>query len=910
MTTLNNLLPDSPRGRFILYSTLSYFVLASAWIFLSDNLLARLIDVHSIVWLSTVKGVFFVLATTAMLRIALWVASALPTTGGGSLLTFVARGEEHIHGPSLANYLLAAALPTSMLLVRQAIGDAEHPLMILLVLPVILSALLGGFLPGLLATAIATIGAMAMDPLSHGSRIMDGRDMLALSLLVLNGVVVSVLSELRRHSQIRAHNNEELLSAVISGTSDAVFVKDLQGRYQLINAAGARMLNKSPSDIIGKDDTHLFPLPSAKELIAADLAMMQQAATQTLEESLPFPDGQDRIFLVTKGPVLDKQGHVKGLFGISRDITERKKAELALLEAATVFESSQEGILVVNPQKRIVKVNPAFSRITGYAAEEVLGQQPHMLSSGQHDAAFFRNMWAAIHTHGFWRGEICNRRKNGELFSEFLSISVVRDAAGAVQHYVGSFTDISKYKEHDEQLNRIAHFDPLTALPNRRLLVDRLEQSLHMGADSKHMLAVCFLDLDGFKNINDQYGHTAGDSLLVGVARNLIHELRGEDILARVGGDEFVLLLANMESPEACSQALDRILLAVSKPVELDSGGARVSVTASLGVTLYPLDDGDADTLLRHADQAMYVAKESGRNRYHLFDSDSDRRAQQHSKMLSVLNNALNHQEFTLYYQPKVDLLTGQVYGAEALIRWIHPERGVLSPAAFIEHINGSSLEQPLGQWVIETAMAQAEEWYLQGLDLRVSVNISAHHLLHPAFCEQLHQALRRHPLLPPANFELEVLETAALNDMEQAVALVVRCKLMGVHFSLDDFGTGYSSLAYLRRLPVDELKIDQSFVRDMLTDNDDRGIVQAVVQLARVFDRRVIAEGVETKAHGAALLSIGCHLVQGYGIAKPMPVHAFTQWMTGWHAEAPWHEIAQAAQTRLLPDEKTMTVH
>lgn len=336
-----------------------------------------------------------------------------------------------------------------------------------------------------------------------------------------------------------------------------------------------------------------------------------------------------------------------------------------------------------------------------------------------------------------------------------------------------------------------------------------------------------------------------------------------------------------------------------------------MSVTASLGVTLHPLDDvgADADALLRHADQAMYGAKESGRNRYHLFDADNDRRAQHHSNMLRALRKALELDQFVFYYQPKVDLMTGQVLGAEALLRWAHPDRGLLSPAAFIEHINGSNLENLFGQWGLEAAMAQAELWYMEGLNLRVSVNISAHHLLQPDFYGQLQAALKRHPNLPPANVELEVLETVALNDMDLAVAVVSRCKQSGVHFSLDDFGTGYSSLAYLRRLPVDELKIDQSFVRDMLVDEDDRGIVQAVVQLAEVFNRAVIAEGVETLAHGAALLSMGCRQAQGYGIAKPMPAANFEEWMGRWRSEAPWKELA-AANNSGLDSDSTRQAH
>ncbi len=890
MVGLSRLLPDSPRGRFILYGTLGYFICAMAWILLSDALLRNFKDVNTIVWFSSVKGAFFIIATTAMLRLALRIVGNLPATGSGSVTDVLAHGKLVAERPNILAYALATALPVSVLVLRQTLGDSSQPLIIMLVLPVIISALYGGLLPGLLSTAIAIFGIHASTQMPNSFQQVNDRYAIALAMLLLNGVAVSVLSELRRQAQAKADENRELLNAIVSGTTDAAFVKDLKGRYLLINAAGARMVRKTPAEVVDKDDTNLFPLDEAIALMASDRAIMERGITQTHEESWTFPDGVDRDLLVTKGPVWNRQGEVTGLFGIAHDITERKRAEMARLEAATVFECSHEGIMIVDKHMRIVKVNPAFTNLTGYSAGEAMGQSPHLLSSGQHDGAFFRNMWTALHQQGYWRGEILNRRKNGQLFAELLSISTVRDSDSQVQFYVGSFTDISKHKEHAQELNRIAHYDPLTGLPNRRLLTDRLEQALRSTVRDKRMLAVCLLDLDHFKFINSQHNHAVGDALLMAVSQSLAHELRTGDVLAHLGGDEFVMLLANMESPEACSQALDRVLHAVSRPLELPEGS--FSITASIGVALYPQDDANADTLLRHADQAMYRAKESGRNRYHLFDAESDRRAQEHRHMLDILRKALQNGEFTLYYQPKVDMLNGQVTGAEALIRWQHPERGVLAPAAFLDHINGSDLETALGQWVIDTAMDQVEQWHLQGLDLRVSVNISANHLLQPDFCKQLQASLMRHPHLPATNFELEVLETVALADMEQAVALVGHCKQLGVHFALDDFGTGYSSLSYLRRLPVDELKIDQSFVRDMLTDDDDRGIVQAVVQLASVFNRQVIAEGVETLAHGAALLALGCRHGQGYGIAKPMPAQDFQDWLARWQREAPWKPL------------------
>jgi diguanylate cyclase (GGDEF)-like protein/PAS domain S-box-containing protein len=587
----------------------------------------------------------------------------------------------------------------------------------------------------------------------------------------------------------------------------------------------------------------------------------------------------------------DQEGRPTRIVGTLTDITERKKHELSQRDAATVFDNSYEGIMVISPAGLITRVNPAFTRISGYASEDVVGQSPGMLASDHEDRKFYEEIFRSLREKPFWSGEVWNRRKNGEIYAQLLSVSTVADSRDALQHYIGIFADISQIKAHEQELDRVAHYDPLTGTPNRRLLTDRMQQSLIRADRHQETLAVCYLDLDGFKEVNDQYGHKAGDDLLIGITHNLKSVLRSDDTLSRLGGDEFVLLLSDVGTPEECALILERIQVAIKTPITIDAHVIRV--TGSIGVSLYPQDHSDVDALLRHADQAMYRAKESGKNRYHLFDPDSDQKAQQSRRRLDRLHTALQDQEFRLFYQPKVDLRTGAIVGMEALIRWQHPEEGLLSPAAFLPHVEGTTVDHPLGNWVIATALDQAAKWMQQGARIKVSVNVSAHHLLHPEFLDDLGSALGRHPGLPSDFLELEVLESVAISDMEQTVKVLLGCHRIGVQLALDDFGTGYSSLTYLRKLPVDSLKIDQSFVRDMLTDLEDHGIVEAVIRLATALDRQVIAEGVESLAHGAALLKLGCTLAQGYGIARPMPGSDVLAWAEQWTAQRAWETVS-----------------
>ena len=470
-----------------------------------------------------------------------------------------------------------------------------------------------------------------------------------------------------------------------------------------------------------------------------------------------------------------------------------------------------------------------------------------------------------------------------------MTISAIRDSQGGILQYVALLSDITQLKEHQSELERMAHFDALTNLPNRILLADRLQQAMHQMPRSGQQLAVAFLDLDDFKTINDTYGHDVGDLLLIALARRIKETLREGDSLARIGGDEFVAVLIDLDNVAVSLPMLTRLLDAASQPVQL--GDLTVQVSASLGVTFFPQAQAlDADQLLRQADQAMYQAKLAGKNRYHLFDAEQDSSIRDRHETLAGIGQALERGEFVLYYQPKVNMRTGLVIGAEALIRWQHPTKGLLAPGLFLPVVEDHPLSVAMGEWVIDTALSQIEAWRRAGLELAVSVNVGARQLQQTDFVVRLKAILAAHPQVDPTCLELEILETSALNDITQVSRVIETCEQIGVKFALDDFGTGYSSLTYLKRLRVALLKIDQSFVHDMLDDPDDLAILQGVIGLAAAFKREVIAEGVETVAHGTALRQLGCDLAQGYGIARPMPAGAMPAWVATWRPDPAWN--------------------
>ena len=547
--------------------------------------------------------------------------------------------------------------------------------------------------------------------------------------------------------------------------------------------------------------------------------------------------------------------------------------------------------MITDPKGQIIEVNDAFSRITGYAREESVGKNPRILKSGLQGPEYYADMWQGLKRDGYWHSEVWNCRKSGEVYAELQTISAVNDAKGQLSYYVSLFTDITPMMEHNKQLEQIAHFDALTELPNRVLLADRLQQAMTQALRRGQQVGVAYLDLDGFKNVNDRYGHDMGDQLLIHLAAAMKATLRDGDTLARLGGDEFVAVLIDLDGVDSCKPLLTRLLTAAASPVTVNQCVLQVSV--SIGVTFYPqATEVVADQLLRQADQAMYHAKLAGKNRFHIFDTAQDSSLRVHHESLERIRLALEQGEFVLHYQPKVNMRSGEVIGAEALIRWQHPEKGLLAPATFLPIIEDHTLAVEVGEWVIDTALTQIDTWHSTGLNMPVSVNIGARQLQQGDFVARLQAILAKHPQVNPSNLELEVLETSALADMEQVSQVIEDCARIGVNFALDDFGTGYSSLTYLKRLHVALLKIDQSFVRDMLDNPDDLAILEGVIGLAAAFKRKVIAEGVETVAHGTILLQMGCELAQGYGIARPMPADMLPAWAANWRPDPAWSEL------------------
>lgn len=607
-----------------------------------------------------------------------------------------------------------------------------------------------------------------------------------------------------------------------------------------------------------------------------DVTPLRKALDAVLRDGTAFqaefrivrPD--DRIRYVHSEAELtrDAQGRPLRMFGTVQDVTESHKATEELHLAANVFESSIEGIIITDPNGTIEKVNRAFTEITGYSEEEALGQNPRLLKSERHDRDFFTAMWQALQQEGKWQGEIWNRRKSGEIYPEWLTITAIRDDQHRLTHYVGVFHDMTAIKVHEERLRYQAHHDALTTLPNRVLFRERL--ALAMGYAQRHekKLALLFLDLDNFKRINDSLGHSVGDRLLKEVAVRLKHCVREKDTVARHGGDEFIVLLEGVEHTDDAVFAARRITQAIEPAFVFQD--QELYLSASIGIAHYPEDGLDHETLIRNADTAMYRAKEEGRNTFQVFTPSMSARVSDWLAVENSLRKALERREFVIHYQPKVDLVSGRIVGAEALVRWKNAAGELVSPREFIPLAEDTGLVVGIGEWVMEQACRDAKLWCDQGFPVQVSINLSPRQFRQDNLLEVVAAILNKTGLATEC-LAFEITESTVMDNEQKALSVLGRMREMGITLSVDDFGTGYSSLYYLKHLPIDELKIDRRFIQDLPGDEDDCAITAAIISLAKSLKLKVVAEGVEETRQLAFLQERGCEQMQGYLFSPPV---------------------------------------
>ncbi len=671
-----------------------------------------------------------------------------------------------------------------------------------------------------------------------------------------------------------ARENQERLLAVMNNSVSMMAVKDASGRYQFANPKFERSFGFPSGQVVGKTDFQLFP-PSVSDLFrVGELEAMRLRKDIEREETLEL-GGEDRHFLVVRFPLFDDDGAITGVCYQATDITERKHAEEQLRLAARVFDRAAEGVLVTDINQRVLTVNDAFVKVTGYGREDIVGKTPQLLSSGKHLPIFYSDMWEKINAQGWWQGEIWNRKKDGELYLEWLSINTVKDQAGAVVNYVAMFSDITQVRESQNRIEFLATHDDLTGLPNRTLFNDRLRLALARAGRSKENLAILFLDLDNFKVVNDTLGHNIGDELLKQAAQRLLDCVRVQDTVARMGGDEFVILLESSERHEAAMTA-HRLINAISMSYSLNDHECFVS--ASIGISMFPKDATDPTGLMRNADAAMYRAKDQGKNSYQFFTIDLAEQTTQRMGIENGLRHAIEQAELFLEYQPQISLANNSAVSVEALVRWRRVD-SLFSPAIFIPIAEESHLIIAIDEWVLGQVCQQINEWDRRGLpQVNVSVNISARHFRKSDMVTDLIGIIKKHGVAPQ-RLCIEITESV-LMDIDRAQRMLADLVSFGVRISLDDFGTGFSSLSYLKRFPIHELKIDKSFVDGIANNPEDRAIASTIIALANNLGMKVVAEGVESAEQNNELTLLGCGHGQGYLYARPISADKFADWL------------------------------
>jgi len=734
----------------------------------------------------------------------------------------------------------------------------------------------------------------------------DGRQNIELTLKRNDGAVFFVQLDCRRimiddkelvlyvalTDITESKQQEAILHEVETHVLSMVLASDRMGSWDWDIATGRVVFNERWAKLRGYrlEEIELDVDTWQNNIYPDDFPVYDVALTAHMEQRTAFFQAEYRVrtlsgplvWILNRGIVVKRDANGKPLrmSGIEMDITEHKHNDEELRIAAIAFES-QEGMIVTDPNAVIVRVNQAFTRLTGYSAKEAVGQTPRLLSSGRHDKAFYQRMWASLQENGFWQGEIWNRRKNGVIYAEWMNISAVSAADGSITHYVASFADLTNNKEAAAEIHRLAYYDPLTQLPNRRLFQEQLAKALAVSGRSGKYGALLFIDLDNFKSLNDTLGHDMGDMLLTQVAKRLVSCVREGDTVARQGGDEFVVMLEqlSLNPEEAAIQAEEvggKILAVLNQVYQL--AGYEYRGTPSIGITLFNNHLETVDELLKRADIAMYAAKATGRNTLRFFDPKMQAAVTARAMLEADLHRALKEHQFKLYFQLQAHH-DHQAIGAEVLLRWEHPERGLVSPLEFISLAEETRLILPIGLWVLEAACAQLKSWedIPRLRPLQLAVNISAHQFHQACFVEQVCAVLEKYAV-QPGRLKLELTESLVLDNIDDTIIKMQELKAIGVHSSMDDFGTGYSSLAYLTQLPINQLKIDQSFVRNIGVKPTDAVIVQTIIGMANNLGMDVIAEGVETEEQRAFLELHGCRAIQGYLFGRPMPLAEFEQ--------------------------------
>ncbi|HEX8989862.1 MAG TPA: EAL domain-containing protein [Rhodocyclaceae bacterium] len=688
--------------------------------------------------------------------------------------------------------------------------------------------------------------------------------------------LASYMSHLSLSNQRLAESRSQM-ETLLNTLPDPVWLKDVDGVFLACNRAFERMVGATSVQIVGKTDHDFVPAELADFFRQKDREAMAAERPLVNEERLLHAERRQPVELETiKTAVPGASGRPIGVLGIARDITERKRVEENLHLMSRVFSSSGEAIVITDARNRILAVNAEFTKLTGYSQQEVLGKNPRILSAGDTPREVYQEMWASLAENDYWRGELWDRRKSGDPYPKRLAISVVRDADGKVINYIGSFEDITDRKAAEDKIRFLAHHDALTGLPNRFNLNERVEQCMALARRFGRSLAVMLIDLDHFKSINDTLGHGAGDQLLVQVAKRLQAVVRGSDIVARLGGDEFVVVLTGVEERESVAEVAGKIVERLSAPYAI--AGSELRTSPSVGICFYPQDAAETGDLIKNADIAMYHAKANGRSNFQFYAEEMKALFTKRVSIEQELEKAVADGQFVLHYQPQVEQCSGKVVGMEALVRWQHPARGLVFPGDFIALAEETRLILSLGTWVLEEACRQLARWHRAGYpQLHMSVNLSALQFQDRHLPEIVKRAVETSGVPAPC-LHLEVTESMSMRDPEESIIMMKALTDIGVKLAIDDFGTGYSSLAYLKLFPVDIIKIDRSFVKDIEQDENDAAICEMTMLLAQKLGMQVVAEGVESQGQLEFLSRIGCQWIQGYLFSKPVPAEAATR--------------------------------